>query len=67
MIQSSETFSSANRINPGLNPNFQTEMIQNMNYEFRTPLAILLGYTDLLYDEAFGQLTGYPPVGFCFT
>lgn len=33
------------------------QMIQNVFHELRTPLAVAMGYLDLLLDDAFGPLT----------
>lgn len=34
----------------------QHELVSNVSHEFRTPLNIISGYTDLLRDQAFGPL-----------
>lgn len=34
----------------------QHELVSNLSHEFRTPLNIISGYTDLLRDQAFGPL-----------
>jgi signal transduction histidine kinase len=34
----------------------RSTFIRNVSHEFRTPLGIVLGYAELLYDEGFGAL-----------
>jgi GAF domain-containing protein len=35
----------------------EAEFVSNMSYQFRVPLNVIIGYTDLLLDAEFGPLT----------
>jgi signal transduction histidine kinase len=35
----------------------EAEFVSNMSYQFRVPLNVIIGYTDLLLDSEFGPLT----------
>jgi CheY-like chemotaxis protein len=37
---------------------FQAEFLANVSHELRTPLHAIVGYTELLIDGAYGQITG---------
>ncbi len=38
--------------------NLKTEFLSTMSHELRTPLNVIIGYADLLRDEAFGPVIG---------
>ena len=38
--------------------NLKTEFLSTMSHELRTPLNVIIGYADLLRDEAFGAVVG---------
>ena len=38
--------------------NLKTEFLSTMSHELRTPLNVIIGYADLLRDEAFGPMAG---------
>jgi signal transduction histidine kinase len=41
--------------------NLKSEFLSTMSHELRTPLNVIIGYADLLRDEAFGPVRGEQP------
>ncbi len=41
--------------------NLKSEFLSTMSHELRTPLNVIIGYADLLRDEAFGPVHGEQP------
>ena len=41
--------------------NLKSEFLSTMSHELRTPLNVIIGYADLLRDEAFGPVAGEQP------
>ena len=41
--------------------NLKSEFLSTMSHELRTPLNVIIGYADLLRDEAFGPVSGEQP------